>query len=96
MPAFNLPQLPPDPYADNPNGSALRRLSLHFGRPAIGSEGLYYHGVIKHRLPTDWEDGATGQVLDGVWFPGSDIVEVDGKMYGRPYAPDPRNERYDT
>lgn len=65
------------------------------GNPAGGSSGLPGAGERELKQltwcnPTTREDGLNGQVIRGVWYPASMIREVDGTLYGEPFAPEHR------
>jgi hypothetical protein len=51
-------------------------------------DNRYPGGVFKWCLPLNDEDGQAGRICDrsGIWFPGHMLVEVDGKIMGRPFS----------
>lgn len=36
------------------------------------------------------DDAMNGAVVNGFWFPAHELREVDGRVYGAPFAPEPQ------
>lgn len=63
--------------------------------PGGGGSGLPEAGdrrnfLIEFEEALNEEDAMGGMVVGGFWFPAHALKEVDGQVYGRPFAPEPR------